>query len=180
MRIDLHDGFYLGPVEDGDQAAYLEHLNDRDVTDWMLVIPYPYTEKDADFWVRHCLDMASTHPHISEFAIRRADGFLVGGMGVRLKTGLGHHRGELGYWLGRSFWGRGLATAGVRAVSAYAFETLNLKRIEATAFPDNKASHRVLDKAGFVREGVLKGYHLKNGILIDACMYALVKNDDCV
>lgn len=178
MRLDLHDGFHLGPVREGDQAAYLEHLNDPGVTDWMLVIPHPYTEQDANFWVRHCLDAAAANPQITELAVRRNDGFLVGGIGLRLTTGLGHHRGELGYWLGRPFWGHGLATAAVRAMIAYGFATFGLKRIQATAFPGNKASHRVLEKAGFQREGLLKCYHLKNGLLIDACMYALVKSDE--
>ena len=79
--------------------------------------------------------------------------------------------------MSKNYRGRGLATAAVKALCHYGFETLGLRRLEATAFPHNAASHRVLERAGFIREGELKGYHLKNGILVDACMYALVKTD---
>ncbi len=49
MRIDLHDGFHLSPVCDGDQPAYIEHMRDKQITDFMLMIPYPYTQEHADF-----------------------------------------------------------------------------------------------------------------------------------
>jgi RimJ/RimL family protein N-acetyltransferase len=71
-----------------------------------------------------------------------------------------------------------VATAAVRAVSAYGFATLGLQRMEATTFTRNMASQRVLEKAGFNYEGVLKGYHLKNDVLVDVRMYALVKTGE--
>jgi len=175
IRIDLHDGFYLSPVQDGDQSAYLKHFADKDTADRLLKIPYPYTKEDAEKWVRYCVDSAQTAPHVTTFALRRADGFLIGGAGLVLNTGTSAHRGEIGYWVSKNYRGRGLATAAVKALSHYGFEDLGLRRLEATAFPHNAASHRVLERAGFTREGELKGYHCKNGVLIDACMYALVK-----
>jgi len=174
MRLDLHDGYHLSAVRDGDQPAYIEHFSDKDTTDRLMKIPFPYTEKDAESWVRFRLDAARTQPHETSFALRRADGFLIGGAGVVLNGGSASHRAEIGYWVARDYRNHGLATAAVRALSGYAFETLGLRRLEATAFPHNIASHRVLEKAGYRREGVLTGYHLKHGILLDACMYALV------
>jgi RimJ/RimL family protein N-acetyltransferase len=175
MRIELHDGFYLSPIQDGDQSACVKHFADKETVDRLLKIPYPYTKEDAEKWVRHCLDSAQTKPHITTFALRRADGFLIGGAGIALNTGSNAHRGEIGYWVSKNYRGRGLATAAVKALSQYAFETLGLRRIEATAFPHTAASHRVLERAGFTREGDLQGYHVKKGVLIDASMYGLVK-----
>jgi RimJ/RimL family protein N-acetyltransferase len=174
MRIDIGDGFHLTPVRDGDQPAYAEHLADKGIPDFMLLIPYPYTKDDADFWVKRCLEAQQKQSHTTEFAIRREDGLLVGAIGVMLHTGKGAHRGELGYWLAKAYRGRGVMTRTVKAVVAYAFATLGLQRIEATAFTHNSASQRVLERAGLTREGVLTGWHLKDGVLIDACMFAIV------
>jgi len=179
MRIDLHDGFYLSPVREGDQVAYVKHFRDKDITDRLHKVHHPYTEKDAENWVQSRIDAARKQPHETHFALRRADGFLIGGAGIVLNKNDGAaHRAELGYWLAKNYRGRGLASAAVRAVSQYAFQTFGLRRIEALPFAHNAASHRTLKKAGFKREGVLAAYHLKNGILQDACMYALVKTDE--
>jgi ribosomal-protein-alanine N-acetyltransferase len=174
MRIELHDGFHLSPVRDGDQAAYVEHFSDKDTTDRLLAIPYPYTAEDAEDWVRLHVDAACKEPRPSHFALRRADGFLIGGIGLQLNSGAARHRAELGYWIAKDYRGRGLTTAAVRALARYAFQDLGLRRIEATSFSHNLASHRVLEKAGFTREGFLAAYHIKDGILIDAYMFAIV------
>ncbi len=71
MQIDIGDGFHLTEVREGDQAAYVENFRDKEITDFMILIPYPYTQEHADFWVRHCLEMSRQQPHPSEFAIRR-------------------------------------------------------------------------------------------------------------
>jgi ribosomal-protein-alanine N-acetyltransferase len=147
MRIELHDGFYLSPVQEGDQDAYLEHFRDKETTDRLLKIPFPYT---------------------------RADGFLVGGVGLMLHSGTSQHRAELGYWMARDHRGRGVATAGARAMVRYAFGDLGLRRIEATSSPHNLASHCVLEKAGFQREGLLASYHIKDGVLLDVILFAIL------
>lgn len=174
MRIELHDGFYLSPVRDGDQAAYVEHFSDKDTTDRLLRIPYPYTVKDANNWVQFCVNTVLKQPHPNHFALRRTDGFLIGGIGLQLNSGTAAHRAELGYWIARDYCGRGLATLAVRAMVRYAFQDLGLRRVEAISSSKNLASHRVLEKAGFTREGLLAGYNIKDGILIDAYMFALV------
>ncbi|MCE0498456.1 MAG: GNAT family N-acetyltransferase [Methylacidiphilales bacterium] len=173
MRIDLQEGFYLDSVREGDQAAYVEHFQDRDTVDRLLKIPFPYTAKDAEDWVRHRLQVTATQTKETSFALRRPDGVLIGGIGFVPSSSA--HRAELGYWVARTYRGRGLATAAVKAVVAYGFQELGYRRIEATAFHQNQASFRVLEKAGFRREGLLRGYHMKNGRLIDVCMFSRVE-----
>ncbi len=174
MQIDIGEGFHLTPVREGDQAAYVEHLRDKEITDFMLVIPFPYLPEHADFWVNFCLDYQKQQPHPTELVIRRPDGFLVGTIGIMSHTGKGSHRGEFGYWLSKAYRGQGLMTRAVRAMTTYGFDTLGLLRMEATAFIHNPASQRVLERAGLKREGVLAGWHCKEGKLIDAVMFAIV------
>jgi ribosomal-protein-alanine N-acetyltransferase len=172
MRIELHDGFYLSPVVEGDEAAYLEHFRDKETTDRLVAIAYPYTPADAEKWVRFCHESMVRHGRPNQFALRRADGFLIGGAGLQLRGGLASHRAELGYWLAKDYRNRGLATAAARASVHYAFRDLGLRRIEATSSVGNPVSHRVLEKTGFTREGLLAAYYLKDGTLIDVYLYS--------
>jgi len=172
MRINLHDGFYLSPVQEGDQAAYVEHLNDKATSDCLLKIPYPYTQKDAEFWVRSCTDLKKTNGRPHHFAFRREDDFLIGGIGLYVGSGTAAHRGELGYWLAKDYRGRGLASAGTQAIVLFGLTELGLKRIEATTSTHNQSSQHVLERAGFTREGLLASYHIKDGNLIDVYMFS--------
>ena len=79
---------------------------------------------------------------------------------------------EIGYWLGRPFWGRGIMTDAVRAATLYAFDDLELRRVFAVPFANNVASRRVLEKAGYVLEGTMKQSAIKNGMILDQYLYA--------
>ena len=83
---------------------------------------------------------------------------------------------EIGYWLGESFWGRGIVTAAVRTVTRFAFDTFDLVRIFAFVFAWNHASGRVLEKAGYLREGVMRQSVFKEGQMIDAFLYAITRD----
>ena len=82
---------------------------------------------------------------------------------------------EIGYWLGEPFWGRGIATLAVRAVTAHAFDTHDLTRVFACVFEWNPASARVLEKAGYTREATLRKSVFKDGRTIDQFLYAIVR-----
>ncbi len=84
--------------------------------------------------------------------------------------------GTLGYWVGRSYAGRGYATAAARAVVAWACEDLNLHRVEAACVPDNAASRRVLEKSGFQLEGKARAYLKINGVWADHLLFGLVND----
>ncbi len=99
----------------------------------------------------------------------------VGGVGVDLGEGIYAKSGHFGYWLGEKYWGRGIMTAAVRAASEYAMSHFGFVRLEAPVFAWNPASMRVLEKAGFEREGILRKSVLKDGQLIDQVLYALVR-----
>ena len=85
--------------------------------------------------------------------------------------------GELGYWLGEEFWGRGIMTAAVQRICREGFERFDLVRIYAEPFASNTASRRVLEKAGFTLEGVMRRGVYKDGQVLDYCMYALLRDE---
>lgn len=94
---------------------------------------------------------------------------MYGGIGLEKIEG---HKAEIGYWLAEKYWGKGVMTAAVEVVTKYSFEKLGLRRIYARVFHFNKASIRVLEKAGFEKEGLLKREAQKDGKLIDSVLYA--------
>ncbi|ADU51838.1 GCN5-related N-acetyltransferase [Thermaerobacter marianensis DSM 12885] len=88
-----------------------------------------------------------------------------------------HARAELGYAMGRSYWGRGLMTEAVRAVVAYGFTRMGLNRIEARCIPENRASARVMEKAGMRYEGLLREVMYSKGRFVDLCLYAILRRE---
>jgi [ribosomal protein S5]-alanine N-acetyltransferase len=158
-----------------DDAAALARLaNDRQV--WLGLrdlFPHPYSLDDAHGFITFASGM--TPPTF--FAID-ADGALAGGIGYTPRTDVERIGAEVGYWLGREFWGRGIATAALRLVTAHAFAAhSDLQRLFAVPFAANAASARVLEKAGYVREGVLRQSVIKDGRVQDQFMYAIVRTD---
>ena len=94
---------------------------------------------------------------------------------VVAEAGLDRHRAEVGYWLAKPFWGRGIITAVVQRVCRHAFEEFGLAKITAHVFPHNPASARVLEKCGFQQEGFLRKHFLKDGQFVDARLFGLLR-----
>jgi [ribosomal protein S5]-alanine N-acetyltransferase len=85
------------------------------------------------------------------------------------------HKAEIGYWLGKDYWGQGIMTEAVRLITTYGFEKLGLRRIYAHVFVFNKASMTVLKKAGFKYEGKLRKHAKKGDKFLDSFLFAKVK-----
>lgn len=176
MHQKLSNGYYIGPVTPSDKPAFVEHLNDRRIYENTLNIPYPYTEDDADRFVEHRVHNAPTTKR-TLFAIRNAQGFLIGSVDVDARSSLvigRDHASELGYWLAVPYWGNGVMSEAVKWLCEYAFRELELTRLTAHVFSFNLRSEKVLQKNGFQLEGVLKKCHRKDGAFIDTLLYALV------
>ena len=129
-----------------DAASIAELAGDRDIARRLSRLPHPYGLDDARYFLRAIV------PNEMAWAIAsRDDGRLLGIAGLAPNTATGV--AELGYWLGRPYWGRGLATEAARAIATYAFEELGLPMLASGCFVDNDASRRVLAKTGFVEIG---------------------------
>lgn len=155
----------------GDEPSLVRHANNRKV--WMNLrdrFPHPYTLQDAEQWLR------LVHAAVPEanFAIA-VDGLAAGGIGFALQEDVHRRSAEIGYWLGEEFWGRGIMTEAVRAVTAHAFATYDLCRIYAGVFEWNPASMRLLEKAGYSCEGRLRKSVTKDGKTLDQFLYAVIR-----
>lgn len=135
-------------------------------------IPYPYTEEDAENYIR---EMLVADPYTTfAFAIT-VDDKAIGSMGVFRQGNIHQHAAEMGYYLAEPFWGKGLGTSAVQQASHYIFTHTNIFRIYAEPFACNKASCRILEKSGFQYEGTLRCHAVKDGRILDMKLYALVK-----
>lgn len=154
-----------------DAASLARHGDDRRI--WLNLrdrFPHPYRADDAARYIAFTL----AQPDPMSFAIEVA-GEAVGGISLRPGEDIERVGAELGYWLGESVWGRGIATAAVRLVTAWGFEERGLERVWAVPFTRNAASARVLEKAGFAREGLMRRSAIKDGEVLDQWLYAAVR-----
>lgn len=133
--------------------------------------PSPYTLADAESW----LAKASIDEPTMNLAIRRA-GEIVGGIGVEVRTDVERFTGEVGYWLHPDCWGQGLASEALQLFVDHLFRSTPLVRIEALVFAGNPASERVLEKAGFVREGTRRWSIFKAGQFSDSHLFARLRD----
>jgi ribosomal-protein-alanine N-acetyltransferase len=111
------------------------------------------------------------------FIFTRADSTLIGGLTIsNLRRGVAQ-AASLGYWIGLPYVRRGFMTDAVQTATRFAFNTLDLHRLEAACLPHNAPSTRVLEKAGFQREGRARRYLKINGVWQDHDLYSLLQED---
>ena len=153
-----------------DVDSLARYANNRSI--WLNlrdVFPHPYTRRDARDFIR---GIRQRTPETT-FAIAVNDE-AVGSIGFVLHPDVERVSAEIGYWLAEPFWGRGLTTQALIAVTAYAMRTHGLTRVYAVPFAWNTASCRVLDKAGYVMEACLRYSAIKDGRLTDQMQYARI------
>jgi ribosomal-protein-alanine N-acetyltransferase len=158
----------LRPWRLSDAPVITPLLGDRDV--WLNLsdrVPHPYELKHAEeFLDRHSKIDPPTNVAIT------VDGAAVGGIGIFPGEGIGRVSAEMGYWLGKPHWGRGIGTAALKGMTQYVAENFEFTRIFALVFTRNPASARMLEKAGYVREGLTKRAVIKAGEILDDYLYA--------
>lgn len=161
-------------IEDADALSQM--LNNKNILNNLRDgIPYPYTKKDAEEFITAMLTADKTKTFA--FAIT-ADDKLAGSIGVFRCDNIHFRTAELGYYIGESFWGKGIGTSAVTQICGYVFENTDIIRIFAEPFAFNKASCRVLEKAGFQLEGVLRNNAQKNGRVLDMKMFSLIRQPE--
>ena len=129
--------------------------------------PHPYTRKDAEKFINHCLAM----PVTTFFAIEYK-GSYVGNISLNPCFDVYRKSAEIGYFLGEPFWNKGIATKAVNLITEFGFRELKLARIHTGVYEYNPASQRVLEKCGYVKEGVFRKSVFKMGQLWDEVRYA--------
>ena len=137
-------------------------------------LPYPYTEKDAEEYIIAML--TSDKNKVFAFAIC-VDDKAVGSIGAFRQSNIHYRTAELGYYLAEEYWGKGIMTDAVRRMCDMLFRETDIIRIFAEPFTYNAGSRRVLEKAGFALEGIMKNNAFKNGRVLDMALYSLIKEN---
>ncbi|KAK7989212.1 aldehyde dehydrogenase [Apiospora arundinis] len=172
---------YLRPYDLRDAPAASSLANDAEVVRFLRDrFPHPYTLADSESFIKSTLE---AKPAL-DFAIfatpdgEGSEGEFAGGMGLTPGRDVQSRTWELGYWVGQKFWGQGIATTAVKAFARWAFQTFpELHRIEAEAYHMNLGSMRVLEKAGFTKDGVRRGAACKKGVVMDVHVYGLLRSE---
>ena len=173
-RVELRDrDLLLRPWRPEDAPAVAAACSDPEIPRWIPFVPVPYTEQDAVEYIAAC---QAAGPERHPFAIVGAgDGTLLGAIDMRTNA---MRTGHVGYWVAREARGRGVCTRALRLLAGWAFADLGLGRLELVTDPDNRASQRVAEKAGFRREGVLRA-HLphRDGSRRDSVIFSLLPGE---
>ncbi len=134
--------------------------------------PHPYTLADAERFI----DMAISHTPPQVFAIEY-NGEYVGNIGIHPKKDIYRLGAEIGYFLGEPYWHLGIMPRAVNLACDYAFRELGIIRIDTGVFDYNTASQRVLEKCGFIKEGIFRKSVIKRGRICDEIRYARLKEE---
>ena len=157
-----------------DAASLAENANNINI--WNNLrdsFPHPYSEENGKEFIK----MALSQPKPATLLAIVVDGKAVGSIGIFLHTDVERISAELGYFIGENYWNKGIMTEAIKEMVAYAFTNFpQLRKIYATPFDFNIASQKVLQKARFEREAILKQAAIKNNKIIDLHYYSLLKS----
>jgi len=176
-KIIINDLITLTEFREEDKSNLVRYMNDPVIYQNTLTIPSNYTEAEADKWLETTRANREKYNRLTNWAIRHQEAGLIGGIGSFVHTGIDGHRDEIGYWLAAPFRGQGIMTEVVSKLIEYWFESRPLVRIEAWVFAHNPASARLLEKAGFQREGFARKFAKKDERYLDAILLAKIKSE---
>jgi RimJ/RimL family protein N-acetyltransferase len=169
------DGVMLRPLREQDLGIMASLADNPKIWNNLLdVFPHPYGLADAHaFYDR----LEVTLGPLRTFAITQDQRF-AGVIGFDPLSDVHRMGANIGYWLGEPYWGRGIATAALKTLTAYAFANLPLERLQAEVFAWNLASARVLEKAGYALEGRTRRSIMKASRIGDGLLYARLRGDE--
>ncbi len=173
MEIILSEKYKLRPWKASDASALTHHANNNKIA--MNLgdgFPFPYTSDDAKKWINHAMNSDKT----VLLAIDHL-GSAVGGIGLSPFKDVHRISAEIGYWVSEEYWNKGIATIAVKAMVKYAFDELDLQRIQAGIFDANLPSMNVLKKCGFHLEAIHKKAVFKEDKIMDEHLYVILKEE---
>ncbi|MEM3227638.1 MAG: GNAT family N-acetyltransferase [Candidatus Micrarchaeaceae archaeon] len=168
---------YLESLSIGDADEIAENANDADVARGLgaLGFPHPYKRENALAFIEHATKsfLEGTEMH---FGIHLQGGSLIGVEGYNFLD-FTHKKGEIGYWIGKSYWKQGYGSEAVRLLIGFGFGTLKLHRIQAHTFSFNNASQALLKSLGFSMEGTMREDTREGEGYVDSNIYSLLENE---
>lgn len=179
MRFETNRLILRAP-KDRDINDLIDGLNNLNVSQYLAMVPYPYEEKDALWWISHCnKKLRKKNKDGYEFSIElKSEKKIIGGCCLS-KIDLFNETAEVGCWLNEKYWRRGVMTEAMDTVISFAFKDLKLNRLGWYAYVPNIASNAIAQKLGFVFEGTLKKYHKakSTGKIYDTNVYGLLREN---
>jgi [ribosomal protein S5]-alanine N-acetyltransferase len=170
----------LRQVTKRDIESLAENANNLNVSKWLLKLPYPYTKKDAKWWINHCKEKAKSKPRVDySFGVElKEEKQIIGGAGLH-QVNLEQGTAELGYWLGEKYWRQGYGSEAVEALIDFAFNKLKLRKLEAGVFAGNPSSGKLLEKYGFKQEGLRRKSRvcMADNKIKDEILYGLLRKE---
>lgn len=170
--MEIRFGQYtLRPFRKRDIPALVRHADNINVSRNLRdSFPYPYTQADAEGWVKFTLQQS---PPRNLAIANESEAF--GGIGLKLQDDVHRLSAEVGYWIGESYWGRGIVVEALKVFTDYVFQTFPVERIYAGVFERNLASMRVLEKAGYFHESTLQRGVVKDSVVMDELIYVTLR-----
>lgn len=165
----------LRPFHLDDAAVVAEYCGEWDLARTTANIPHPYEQPMAEQWISTHQPSFDQGNSLTLAITRTEDARLVGAVGLSLYSS--NRLAELGYWVGKPHWNHGYATEAATAVIQFAFENLEVNRIQARHIASNPASGRVMEKAGMTFEGILRQSIFRWGEFEDAAIYSILRRE---
>jgi RimJ/RimL family protein N-acetyltransferase len=173
---EIHTGrLTLRRVEAGDIGSLLKYANSKSISGNILNMSYPYREEDAVAWVNRAMQGYRSGERFILAIVLKEIGEFIGAIALNIDAR--HNVAELGYWLGEPFRGRGIMSEAAKAMLKFGFEELDLHKIFATAFIENKASEKILLNNGMIREGEMKDHYKVDDVYKSVAQYRLTKDE---
>lgn len=174
MRREI-DNIVLREWEEADAERLAEIANNKKIYDNLRdAFPHPYSIDDARQYI--ALQNNEDNKLSKVFAIV-VDGKVAGSIGGFIKDDIYRKNAEIGYYIAEEYWGRGIMTKAIKLITRFLFDNFDIIRVYAEPFARNKGSRRCLEKAGFRLEAELKCNVIKNGIIENSCIYAVLKDE---
>lgn len=165
----------LRPMEPRDAERVEAYAGDENIAQMTLTMPHPYKLEDAQTFIKITSKDWEEQTGFVFAITRKNEDEIIGAIGLSPERA--HHRAEIGYWLGKPFWGKGYVTEAARRVIQFGFEELELERIHAIHFEDNPASGRILQKIGMQQEGILRKHYFRWGRHRNAVCYGILREE---
>lgn len=174
--LNIDDEYFLRQIHYSDAEEYLAYMQDEDVIRYVPEECIPRTMERTIDEINYNLDLFRYKRSIYWALARKDNNKLIGSCGFNYWN-RDHKRGEISYDLHKKYWGKGIMSKTIKTALGFAFTQMDLHRVEATVTPTNQASLRVLRKAGFQKEGILREQKLLHGKFHDAIILSLLQKE---
>jgi len=167
------DRLILTELEAEDIKDIVKYASNKNISDYTLNLPHPYSEKDAIYWINLAHQgLKSGTNYIFAIRLKEISQF-VGGIGLTVEKRF--NRAEIGYWVAEPFWRKGIATEATKTIIDFGFNELGLNKLTSSHLAENPASGKVMQNSGMIKEGELKEHVLKNTKYQDLILYGITK-----